>query len=82
MGALVCMGAQESAKPHVPSPKSHFIMQFSPKSTITQPAVRDCNFVYQVHPARSNDLTPVTIISLEIWNFFMAVSAIHNDEMT
>ena len=39
------------------------------KSTITQPAVRDYDFVHQV-----------TIICFEIWNLITVVSAIHDNE--
>ena len=54
-------------------------LQSSPKSTVTQLAVHDYDFLHQDHSAYSNDLT-VSIICFEIWNLIMMVSAIHDDE--
>jgi len=55
-------------------------VQSSPKSTVTQLAVHDYDFLHQDHSAYNNKLTPVTIICYEIWNMIMMVSAIHDDE--
>ena len=53
-------------------------LQSSPKSTVTQLAVHDYDFLHQDHHAYSNDLTPSHYYLF--WNLTMMVSAIHDDE--
>jgi len=53
-------------------------LQSSPKSTVTQLAVHDYDFLHQDHSAHSNDLTPSDYYLF--WNLIMMVSTIHDDE--
>ena len=53
-------------------------LQSSPKSTVTQLAAHDYDFLHQDHSATT--LPPVTIICFKILYLIMMVSAIHDDE--
>ena len=53
-------------------------LQSSPKSTVTQLAVHDCDFLHQDHSAYSNDL--ISSDYYLFWSLIMMVSAIHDDE--
>jgi len=52
----------------------NFSMQSSPKSTVTQLAIHDYDFLHQDHSAYSNDLTRSDCCLL--WN----LKSIHDDE--